>query len=398
MSTIKEIIAGSSVSLSAAFNAEYDTSRMTALRMFLNRQKEYSLAGGTIQDKGFGLYVVELSGASTFGLRGDYALQIEITDSILGVVNIAPGTIKFLQSGAPNSGSQTSQAATITVPVTISDTGVTTNEIVISAYKGDPGASAYEQAVAEGFEGTKAEWLESLEGDPATIAVGTVTTGDPGTDAEVTDVGTPGAAVLNFKIPRGLTGKNVEFQKSATHVQYRLEGAEEWIDLVALADISGETYYVYDAYASDDSGTNFSLIPSDSLKYTAHLTTPTQIVNPQASDFAGLWVKYIGDDGGSTLNTPPTLVALSAYEVDMTSGEYFSKTCGASSAFTLANVIIWKPFCLILTGGSLSSALFTGYSVSWIHGSLLSDYNNAATNYLWCQVRSAGQVYVFWGA
>ena len=393
MSIIQNIIAGSSVTIAGAFNAEYDISRMTSMRIFLNRQNVGSVAA--ISER---IYGARLSGSATFGLRGDYALQIEITDSILGVVNIAPGTIKFLQSGAPNSGSQTSQAATITVPVTISDTGVTTNEIVISAYKGDPGASAYEQAVAEGFEGTKAEWLESLEGDPATIAVGTVTTGDPGTDAEVTDVGTPGAAVLNFKIPRGLTGKNVEFQKSATHVQYRLEGAEEWIDLVALADISGETYYVYDAYASDDSGTNFSLIPSDSLKYTAHLTTPTQIVNPQASDFAGLWVKYIGDDGGSTLNTPPTLVALSAYEVDMTSGEYFSKTCGTSSAFTLANVIIWKPFCLILTGGSLASPLFTGYAVNWIHGSLLSDYNNAATNYLWCQVRSAGQVYVFWGA
>ena len=43
-------------------------------------------------------------------------------------------------------------------------------------------------------------------GTSATIAVGTVTTGDPGTDAAVTNAGTDSAAVFNFAIPRGNTG------------------------------------------------------------------------------------------------------------------------------------------------------------------------------------------------
>ena len=38
--------------------------------------------------------------------------------------------------------------------------------------KGDPGDSAYEVAVAEGFQGTEEEWLESLKGEQ----------GDPGTN------------------------------------------------------------------------------------------------------------------------------------------------------------------------------------------------------------------------
>lgn len=74
---------------------------------------------------------------------------------------------------------------------------------------GAPGMTAYQHAVANGFSGTEAEWLESLQGDqgPAgTIAVGTVTTGDPGTDVEVENVGTASAAVLNFTIPRGDQG------------------------------------------------------------------------------------------------------------------------------------------------------------------------------------------------
>lgn len=43
-------------------------------------------------------------------------------------------------------------------------------------------------------------------GTAATIAVGTVTTGAAGTDAEVTNSGTTGAAVLDFTIPRGNVG------------------------------------------------------------------------------------------------------------------------------------------------------------------------------------------------
>ena len=47
------------------------------------------------------------------------------------------------------------------------------------------------------------------KGDPgaaATVTVGTVTTGEPGTDAIVTNSGTENAAVLNFTIPKGETG------------------------------------------------------------------------------------------------------------------------------------------------------------------------------------------------
>lgn len=41
---------------------------------------------------------------------------------------------------------------------------------------------------------------------PATITVGTTTTGDPGTEASVTNVGTTENVVLNFTIPQGPTG------------------------------------------------------------------------------------------------------------------------------------------------------------------------------------------------
>ena len=43
-------------------------------------------------------------------------------------------------------------------------------------------------------------------GAAATVTVGTVTTGEPGTDAIVTNSGTESSAVLDFTIPRGATG------------------------------------------------------------------------------------------------------------------------------------------------------------------------------------------------
>lgn len=44
------------------------------------------------------------------------------------------------------------------------------------------------------------------QGPAATISIGTTTTGEPGTDVSVTNSGTSSAAILNFTIPRGAKG------------------------------------------------------------------------------------------------------------------------------------------------------------------------------------------------
>ena len=62
----------------------------------------------------------------------------------------------------------------------------------------------------------------------------------------------------------------------------------------------GEDAFVYIAYASDNSGTGFTTTFNASLAYIAVLATDTEIATPQASDFAGLWTKYKGDDGAGS--------------------------------------------------------------------------------------------------
>lgn len=56
----------------------------------------------------------------------------------------------------------------------------------------------------QGARGAKGE--TGASGAAATIAVGTVTTGAPGSSATVTNVGTASAAVLDFTIPQGASG------------------------------------------------------------------------------------------------------------------------------------------------------------------------------------------------
>lgn len=52
----------------------------------------------------------------------------------------------------------------------------------------------------------KLRFQPGATGPSGTVAIGPTTTGAPGTDAEVTNSGTPTAAILNFTVPRGDTG------------------------------------------------------------------------------------------------------------------------------------------------------------------------------------------------
>lgn len=73
----------------------------------------------------------------------------------------------------------------------------------IKGEKGDVGETG-----STGPQGDKGDTGEP--GKSATIAVGAVETGDPGTEASVTNTGTESAAVFHFVIPRGAKGEQGE--------------------------------------------------------------------------------------------------------------------------------------------------------------------------------------------
>ena len=77
---------------------------------------------------------------------------------------------------------------------------------------------------------------QGQQGEPgaaATVTVGTVTTGEPGTDAIVTNSGTESSAVLDFTIPRGETGPagaGVPDGGTVGQLLSKTESGTAWID------------------------------------------------------------------------------------------------------------------------------------------------------------------------
>ena len=112
---------------------------------------------------------------------------------------------KLKNTGGPKGDKgDTGDAATITVGST--STGAPgTNASVTNS--GTSSAAVLNFTIPRGDKGDKGDTgATGTPGAAATISVGTTTTGQPGTNASVTNVGTSSAAVLNFTIPKGAKG------------------------------------------------------------------------------------------------------------------------------------------------------------------------------------------------
>lgn len=84
-------------------------------------------------------------------------------------------------------------------------------------------------------------WMQGPPGAAATVTVGTVTTGEPGTDAIVTNSGTESAAVLNFTIPRGENGAGGAAEPETITWDGETSG-------LVSADVNGHLYYKVSDY------------------------------------------------------------------------------------------------------------------------------------------------------
>jgi len=102
-----------------------------------------------------------------------------------------------------------------------------------------------------GDDGT--DGVDGDDGAAATISLGTVSTGAPGSSVIITEGGTANARIFNFTIPRGDAGTNgtngidgddgreIEIQNSGTQIQWRYVGDVSWTNIVALSAIKGDT-------------------------------------------------------------------------------------------------------------------------------------------------------------
>lgn len=122
-------------------------------------------------------------------------IQADIKKAYFKLKNTGGPTGKKGDKGDPG------EAATITVGSTSTLPAGSSASVVNS---GTQQAAVLDFGIPKGDKGDKGD--TGTPGAAATVAVGTTTTGNPGTSASVTNVGTSSAAVLNFTIPKGDKG------------------------------------------------------------------------------------------------------------------------------------------------------------------------------------------------
>ena len=133
----------------------------------------------------------------------------QAANSAAGAANTAAGQATTAASsastaaGAANTAAQTATTAAQKIDgMTVSATGLTAGSSPTAAISEQGGAKHIAFGIPKGDTGAT-----GATGATPDITIGTVTTGEPGTDAAATMTGTPKAPVLNLTIPRGLPGE-----------------------------------------------------------------------------------------------------------------------------------------------------------------------------------------------
>lgn len=188
-------------------NIEGDINNQNDLISKLNKKQNIL----TQENAGTGINIVDGIISSTQSLpswgdiQGDITQQIDLSQSLNNKINVGSLSINNI----PLEGNKTSQElglqpagnyiTTESLPNTITIQGNTFN-----------GPSQLVQVDNDGklpaLDGSKLINVRGEKGDTGTIEIGTVTTGEAGSEVIINNIGTPSTAILDITIPRGDKG------------------------------------------------------------------------------------------------------------------------------------------------------------------------------------------------
>jgi len=173
-------------------------------------------------------------GTTTTGAAGTSASVVNSGTAIDAVLNF---TIPRGDTGATGPTGATGTAATIAAGTTTTSLPGTSASVINS---GTSSAAVFDFTIPRGDVGaTGPTGATGATGAAATIAAGTTTTTAPGTSATVTNVGTSGAAIFDFDIPRGA---GVNSGGSAGQVLAKASSTDydtTWINIVGGLNYQG---------------------------------------------------------------------------------------------------------------------------------------------------------------
>ena len=178
-------------------------------------------------------------------------------------------------------------------------------------------------------------------------------------------------AVVGTNGADGTDGVSPIFRLLVGSLEVSYDAGDNWETLGGVTGADGDdgvSSYQYIAYASDASGTDFTLDPAVgiTLSYLASLTTSTYLAAPVVGDFAGLW-RYFPS---STANVVDTLTATASVDTPIIRGiglripHLKDKVASASSRHThsanavTASATYVKLKTITFTNGLLGSQRF----------------------------------------
>jgi len=227
-------------------------------------------------------------------------------------------TIGTVTTGSPGTSASITNSGTSQNP--IFNFSIPKGDIGPQGLKGDKGDTG-----AAGANGTN-----GADGTAATITIGSVTTGNPGTSVSVTNSGTTSAAVLNFTIPRGADGTGgSSFSGTTDNVS---EGTNNLYFTDARA-ISATNQRFTDVYININQATD------DLLTYAnQHFLTSTSLGNTLDA--------YLTEADADILY--PKISAATGHISDSVISETFAKTSDVNSSITsaIANLVNGAPASL----------------------------------------------------
>jgi hypothetical protein len=172
---MKEIFAGDGFGVNVSFNADYDVKNsLSDMRLYFNGVLVGELdAANMPPTAAVNTYHCVINGAMTANLRGNYFLQLEIVDSILGMQVLQAFVISVMPGSAVNGNSSTINDVSFILQ--IYDSYVVMDVELVAAYSE---LSAYEVAVENGYEGSAVVYAETSQQTVIAVSITNKKDGD----------------------------------------------------------------------------------------------------------------------------------------------------------------------------------------------------------------------------
>ena len=200
MAVIKTIEKGESLTFGFVLPDTYNLANLQSVKIYI---------GSTVYAHTMDIRTirVELESNETALLTGRNILHCVLDDAIWGIKKHKSGELEVLPTQATHKDESVSTEYDFLIPLTITETIITQGTVIYNAIKGDTGAAG-------------------------TIDVGTVETGDAGTNVIVENVGTPSEAILNFTIPKGDAGDFFVGQFNTVIDKLNIVWVDGWVHIV----------------------------------------------------------------------------------------------------------------------------------------------------------------------